>query len=205
MNVINTLKLIGLILEVLVSIHLCYIIYLFFYGRRHTKMQPVDVLIILGAWLQGDRPGKELAPRIAYAISYLSQHPDTFVIATGGCFRAGQTKSEAQVILEAFKQAGIASNRIFLEEEARTTYENFHHCQNIIAAQLPQRDTPRSIGILTNCFHIKRTEMIARQCGILQPTMLAAPDPRNAVKMYLREAVVIYEVLWKGLLRHISN
>lgn len=169
-------------------------------GRQAMRDVPVDYLIILGAWLQEDRPGPELAPRIAYAADYMRRHPQSVAVATGGCFRSGQTKSEARVIWEGLVQKGIDPARILLEEEARITYDNFAACKAIIARHSGKE---ARIGVVTNTFHVLRAKKIAQQEG-LSPVMLGAPSPRPAKKMYLRESIVMVQVAYEGIRRRLA-
>lgn len=161
-----------------------------------------DYLIILGAWTKNGKPGEELSMRIARAARYMKENDNVIAIATGGCFRKGQVKSEAQVIKDALVALGIDESRIIMEDKSRNTYENFYNCQKIIENS---GNNGATVGILTNQFHLLRAKKIAEQCGFGDAVMIGANSPKNPEMLYLRESVVIYEVLAKGLSKKIRK
>ncbi len=168
---------------------------------KRAKPRDVAVLLILGAWVTGETPCDALQKRIEFAADYLQSHPKTIAIATGGCFHKGQTRSEARVIRDGLARAGIAPERILLEEQARITYENFYNCKQMLQ-EIQKEDA--SIGILTNRFHLLRTRLIAKHCGFGAAVLLAADSPKAVLGLYLRERLVIGEVLLRliGLSKH---
>jgi len=165
-------------------------------AAKAEKEVPVEFLIILGAWVEGETPCEALVLRIDRAAAYLKAHPETKAIATGGCFRKGQTKSEAAVIRDGLVAAGIGPERILPEDQSRVTYENFDNCEKILRALGRQE---ASVGILTNGFHILRAKGIAKQRGFDRAVMLAADSPARPWKLYAREYLVSYELLLRGL------
>ena len=60
-------------------------------------------LMILGGDIIGaDTPSPQLLERMKSAAGYLKENENCFVVPCGGCFRPGQKKSEAKIIISAF-------------------------------------------------------------------------------------------------------
>ena len=91
----------------------------------------IRYLLILGCTVRGDQPTQLLQTRIDRAAQYLKLHPQTIAVASGGCFRAGQQTSEAAVIQKGLCAKGI-SGADLIEDQARSTAENFTLCKHLI-------------------------------------------------------------------------
>lgn len=115
----------------------------------------VDCLIILGAQVKADRPSLALERRIYAAYDYLTAHPHTVAIASGG---QGQDEpiSEAQCIFDCLVEMGISPERIILEDRSTSTAENLQFSKKLIPEDC------KSVAIVTNNFHAFRGECIAR-------------------------------------------
>ncbi len=146
-------------------------------------------LLILGCTVRGDRPTPLLQARIDCAAQYLKRHPKVIAVASGACFRTGQRKSEARVIKEGLCAAGIEPNRIFLEEQARSTAENFSFCKQILQ-QLSPTGSMGPIVFVTNDFHVKRCLKLALLSGLCAAP-IPAPTPKGArLRCHIRERLV---------------
>lgn len=169
----------------------------FITAKRASADAPCDVLIILGSRIDGETPRPDLQARIDAAAEYLKKHPDCIAVGTGGNFRAEQTVSEAQAIKNGLAANGIDPSRVLIEDEARTTYENFCNCKQIIEENAPEN---ASVGIISNTYHLFRAGLIARDSGIEKFYLIPAPSP-TPVQGYLRESAVIFEVWGKKIKR----
>lgn len=118
--------------------------------------EAVDCLIILGAQVKADRPSLALSYRIKEAYAYLSAHPETIAIASGGQ-GADEPMSEARCIFECLVEMGISPERIILEERSTSTAENLQFS----AALLPEGC--ETVAIVTNNFHAFRGQCTARK------------------------------------------
>lgn len=166
-------------------------------ARKSRGSSPCEVLIILGSRVDGDAPTADLSARISAAAEYMKRYPDCVAIGTGGCFRQEQKISEAQAIFNGLCTLGISSERIFIEDKAQTTYENFKNSAAIIAHDL---NGSKNIGILSNTYHLFRAGLIARDSGVSDFVLIPAPSP-TPIKGYLRESIVIFEVWMKRVKR----
>ena len=115
----------------------------------------IRYLLILGCTVRGDQPTQLLQTRIDRAAQYLKLHPQTIAVASGGCFRAGQQTSEAAVIQKGLCAKGIAPERILIEDQARSTAENFTLCKHLLESREGWDET-ETIAFVTNDFHVAR-------------------------------------------------
>ena len=138
----------------------------------------IRYLLILGCTVRGDQPTQLLQTRIDRAAQYLKLHPQTIAVASGGCFRAGQQTSEAAVIQKGLCAKGIAPERILIEDQARSTAENFTLCKHLLESREGWDET-ETIAFVTNDFHVARCLKIACQ-NRLHVVPVAAATPKHA-------------------------
>lgn len=161
------------------------------------KKPGIRYLLILGCTVHGDQPTQLLQTRIDCAAQYLKLHPQAVAIASGGCFRAGQTKSEAAVIQGGLCAAGIAPERILLEDQARSTAENFILCKQLLEGREAWSEG-EPVAFVTNDFHVARCLKLACLNG-LRAVPVAAATPKNArLRCRLRECIVSIPVRFSG-------
>ena len=153
-----------------------------------------DFCIVLGAGVRGDAPSEILQDRIDQAYLYLTQNPDAICVATGGK-GSDENISEAQCIYNYLTAMGIDGSRIWLEEQATSTIENFNY--SIALIQEKTGTVPQSVTILSNEFHLFRAGWMAADCG-LEADFIAAPTSNG----WIRVSYTIREVFafWKYLL-----
>lgn len=132
-----------------------------------------DWLIVLGAGLRGENMSKTLACRMDTAVRWLEDHPDARVIVSGGR-GPGESRTEASAMAEHLLGAGIAPERVILEEKASSTAENIRYSRAILerGAGAP----PWRAAVLTSNFHLFRTGLLARRQG-LEMVPVPAPTP----------------------------
>ena len=118
----------------------------------------LDYVIVLGAGVNGTTPSKPLAKRIEEGYIYMSDNPDTLLIASGGKGMM-ESISEAECIKNELVKLGIDESRIILEDRSTSTIENLKFSKEII------NDDKCRVGIITNSFHEYRAGLIAREAG----------------------------------------
>lgn len=155
-----------------------------------------DYLILLGAGVDGDTPSPILQDRINQAYSYLTEHPDTICIVTGGK-GDDENLSEAQCMFNHLTAMGIQGGRIWMEDQATSTVENFEY-----SLQLLQKKTgsiPENLGVMSNEFHLFRAKLIAKSNG-LDPIFVAAPTSQMMVRINytVREIFALWNYLITG-------
>ena len=156
-------------------------------ASRGTLTEEPDVLLILGCRVRGDEAEPTLRMRAKEAARYLRAHPTVIAVPCGGVVHPDQTKSEAQAIREILIENGISDARILLEDQSKTTLENFLNAR----ALLEKRDMQaKRIAFLSSEFHLLRAGCIGRIAGV-DASSLPAPSPKaQRFKNSLREAVV---------------
>lgn len=161
-----------------------------------------EYLMILGSVVLGeDEPSSQLTERMEKAAEYLKSHPDTKAVCCGGCFRKEQKVSEAQIIKRYLADSGIDENRILLEDNSKTTYENFEFALKIIETDSGKSARNTKIGFLTSDYHIFRSGIIAKQSGIKNIGKISAASKSEKFKRYLREYFVSYDLAYRLLFK----
>ena len=165
-------------------------------GVRSQAEAACDWLIVLGAGVDGDTPSPILQDRINAAYDYLTKHPDTVCIATGGK-GDDENLSEAQCIYNHLTQMGISGDRIRMEDQATSTVENFQYSIDLLKQETGS--IPKSVGVLSNEFHLFRASLMAKNNG-LSPIFIAAPTSDAWTRIYytVREIFVLWNYLITG-------
>ena len=125
----------------------------------HPKETPEapEYLIVLGARVRGNEPGEALMNRISAAHAYLSEHPNTVAVLSGGV-HAGASLSEAECMRRILRERGIPEDRLILEAESKTTAENLRNSVRLIPSE-------KTVGILTGDYHMLRAARVAAKMG----------------------------------------
>ena len=149
-----------------------------------------DYLLVLGTVVEGTEPSSMLADRIQGAYDYLTAHPEVICIVSGG---KGEdvNLSEAQCMFNELTEMGIDPGRIWMEDRAASTVENFQFSLALIEEKTGAR--PKQLGVLSSEFHLYRARMFAREEGV---TPIAIPahtsDAATFVRYFLREIVMVW-------------
>ncbi|MEK4425694.1 YdcF family protein [Solibacillus sp. FSL K6-1523] len=151
-----------------------------------------EYAIILGAKVNpGGVPSLSLANRLQVATDYLHKYPHVIAVVSGGQ-GADEDRTEASVMKDYLLAEGIAPERILVEDEATSTYENLLYSKRL----LPEDVT--KITIISNDFHLKRASYLAEKIGF-QPDIVAAPTPKIVeAKMRLRERLALLKTYVVG-------
>lgn len=118
----------------------------------------LEYVIVLGAGVNGTTPSIPLVKRIEEAYNYMSDNPDTLLIASGGQ-GFNESISEAECIKRELVKYGISEDRILLEDKSTSTIENLRFSMDII------KNPDANVGIITNSFHEYRAGIIAKHEG----------------------------------------
>ena len=155
-----------------------------------------DYVIVLGAGVRGSEPSEILQDRIDYAYQYMMNDPDVICIATGGK-GSDENLSEAQCIYEHLTAMGIDGSRIWLEDQATSTIENFRY--SIALIEEKTGTTPETVTVLSNEFHLYRASIMAKDCG-LEANFVAAPTSKPLIRISytIREIFALWKYLTIG-------
>ncbi|WP_203362386.1 YdcF family protein [Bacillus sp. REN10] len=146
-------------------------------------------LLVLGAKVNGTEMSLSLQYRVNTALDYLKKNPQSKVIVSGGQ-GPGEEITEAEAMKRFFIENGIPKDKILVEDESTSTYEN------IIFSK--KKFKIKEAVIVTSDFHLYRAKKLAEQQGLKAYT-LAAPTPEiTKVQAYIREFAAITKMFLTG-------
>ena len=158
--------------------------------RGFGSKDPFTYLIILGTKVEGSEPSPMLNDRIKAAARYMEENPHVIAIATG--YQAeGAEISEAQCIYNGLTEQGISPDRIWMDDHATSTRENFQYALDLLERELGR--IPKNIGVLSSEFHLLRAKMIAKDHGIDAITIAAhTSDTKAFMTYFVREIFMVW-------------
>ena len=157
-------------------------------GRSDMPPRPADAGIVLGAGVNGTEPSLSLRTRLDKAVDYLERWPDIPAVLTGGT-GYGEEISEAQCMYDYLTEYGVEADRLILEDRASNTAENFAFSWELLTEAGVDPAEGR-VAVVTNDFHIARSELIAAREGYGDVAGIPAPLPwvHLEINYTLREA-----------------
>lgn len=158
-------------------------------GMIPSRERELSYLIVLGAQVRGTKLSGSLYRRVEKARQYLSEHPKTAVIVSGGQGK-GEEITEALAMQRYLTERGISGGRIFMEDRSTTTEENLRFSLKYI------RDMRLPVGIVTNNFHMYRACCYAKRLGYQNPRSVPAGcNPYLFVNYMVREFFALMKML----------
>lgn len=137
-------------------------------GFSKNTDKELDYIVVLGAQLKTTGPSRVLQYRLDTAYEYLTAHPDTKVIVSGGQ-GSNEPASEAQGMYDYLVKRGIEPDRIILEDKSVNTEQNIRFSKDFL-----QADTDK-VGVVSNNFHVFRAVKLAKAAGYRNVVGIAAP------------------------------
>lgn len=130
---------------------------------RNILRTPIQrsTVIVLGCKVNGEEPSLALARRIDAAIEYLEEYPQSIAIVSGGQ-GPDEGISEAEAMRRRMLDRGISPERIIMEDQSTSTYENLSYSKQIIEKNQLGDDTV----IITEGYHLTRALYMAESLGI---------------------------------------
>ena len=153
-------------------------------GSMDGRGEPTgEVLIVLGTTVNGTEPSPMLKQRLDTALEYLNTYPDAKCIVTGGKGDENNL-SEAQCMFNYLTAAGIAPDRVQMEDRATSTVENLKYVRSML-------DT-NEVDILSSDFHLYRAGLIAKDAEFTPTLIPAKTEPFTLLlPWFLREIVAL--------------
>lgn len=165
------LKIIGWALRVIIV--LLSVVIIFFCGRVITgsvinNAESADHAIVLGLALENGEPAPDLLSRLDTACGYLEKNPGAKLILTGGnANESGRT--EAAVMRDILTERGISEDKLILEDQAKTTKENFRNIIGMLPAGEP-------VVMISSDYHMDRAVRNAAEAGFTKVMRLPSPS-----------------------------
>lgn len=147
-----------------------------------------DYLIVLGANVKGEFPSNSLKERIRTAYTYLHTHKTCTAILSGYKNQNAHI-SQGKCMQNELRHMGIPAYRLLVENNARTTLENFQFSKDYMTKLNP------TVIVITSDFHLYRALKIAHKCGYTNIKGIGAKTPTPLIlHCYIRElfAVIKY-------------
>lgn len=167
--------------------------------KGKTTLQ-ADVVIVLGAGVNGETPSHTLRTRIDAAADYISLLDESVPVILSGGQGAGESISEAECMRRALTKLGVAESRLILEDKSTDTRENFENSCAILREMGLSLDEDTCIAIVTSDFHLCRAKRLLSDYAEAQAVGVGAPLPwlYLSVNYYVREAFALAELLILG-------
>lgn len=154
-------------------ITLAYSVGICVYGHIDNTAYNEQYVIVLGSGLDGAEPSAVLKSRLDKAVEYMNINTDAIAIVSGGQGQ-GETVSEALAMQNYLINSGIDIERVFTEEQATNTYENF---------ALSGAYVDGDAVFITSEFHVLRSELMARLNGI-EASHIGSSTPSGLLPIY---------------------
>lgn len=158
--------------------------------------EQVAYMVVLGAKVNSNGPSVSLWDRICGAYTYLEEHPDVIVIVSGGQ-GTDEPITEAECMHRELIELGIDPSRIWIEDEATSTWENINFSLDLIEERTGER--PTKLGILSSEYHLFRASLFARKCSV---EFVGIPARTSRVSQminhFLREVAGVWHYLLLG-------
>lgn len=160
-------------------------------------MSAPPLIVIFGAAVRPDgRASDALLRRIGFGLEAAQSHPQAPVLCSGGAARPGPT--EASLMAEALVAAGVARERLILDEASLTTLDNVAAA----ARQAGLGGHPHVVAC-SDGYHLPRIRMLLAVHGVASAPWRAgaAPPLAHGLGMALREGLAIPHNLAVALAR----
>lgn len=138
-------------------------------GMGGHPRKDLDYVIVLGAQVRGDHPSRALRKRIEKAADYLEKNPSAKAILSGGQ-GPGEEMTEAVCIQRELLKMGIDKERMILEENSTSTWENLDFCAKLAPVK------EKRVGLVTQNFHVYRSLKLAKRQGYEKVYGIPAPS-----------------------------
>jgi len=154
-------------------------------ASRGDENPEADYLIVLGAGVNGSVPSLSMMDRLAATLDYLERYPMSVAVVSGGQ-GVGENFSEAQVMFDWLVSRGVDPERVLMEDQATSTYENLAFSLRIIDQQ-GKKDA--RIAVCSSEYHLCRAKYLGQSLGV---ALLGVPAktslPVLKLNYFIREA-----------------
>ena len=152
--------------------------------------------MVLGAGVNGTVPSLSLRERINAAYDYLTAHPDSVAVVSGGKGN-GEDITEALCMYNELTKMGIDGSRVWMEDQATSTFENLKFSMALIEAQTGSR--PASVGIVSSEYHLFRAGLFADAQNVESLGIPATTTwPHLRVNYFIREIIAVWHYIVFG-------
>lgn len=151
-------------------------------AQRAKEIPAGTTVAVLGAKVNSNGPSLSLKTRLDVALAQLQKDPTAKCIVTGGQ-GPDEPKTEAEAGMEYLVNAGIAPERIYLEDQSTNTEENMGNAKKIAE----EHGLGDGLAIATQGFHQFRSSKLAQDAGFVPYSIVAYTNPLLYPGYYGRE------------------
>ncbi|MBO5196692.1 MAG: YdcF family protein [Clostridia bacterium] len=153
------------------------------------------VILVYGAGLQGERPGKALQKRLNTALELYESSEGATIIVSGGQ-GDNEVRSEAEAMKEYLCERGVPEEKVLMEDKSRNTVQNINYSFEIIKEVGLEDSTVVSVS---NAFHIPRIILLCEKLGYESvPALAPDPDSRFIFATLVREYMSYVKLILFG-------
>lgn len=156
-----------------------------------TADAPADAVIVLGAAVYKDVPSPVFRERINHAVNLFKSGAVKHIIFTGG-FGEGEKLSEAAVAKKYAVKQGVPAERIFIEEQSRTTFQNLYFAKEIVDKQQFQK-----VLLVSDPLHLKRVLVMAADLKFESAN--PSPTPTSKIASFDKRVEFLWQETWQLL------
>ena len=155
-----------------------------------------DYIVVLGCMVWPNGPSPTLQNRIDAAYNYLEEHPGVIAVLSGGKGK-DEPMSEAQCMYEGLLKKGIDPDRLWIEDQATSTWTNLQYSLALIESRTGVR--PETIGILSSEYHLFRASLQAKDQGVKTVGIPARSTlVTQAINHFMREVAGVWHYILLG-------
>ena len=156
----------------------------------------LDYIVVLGAGVNGTVPSLSLRERINAAYDYLTAHPDSIAVVSGGKGN-GEDITEALCMYNELTKMGIDGSRVWMEDKATSTFENLQFSMALIEERTGSR--PASVGIVSSEYHLFRAGLFADAQNVDSIGIPATTTwPHLRINYFIREIIAVWHYIVFG-------
>lgn len=162
-------------------------------AARTDKDPAAPYLIVLGAGVNGTEPSLSLINRLNAAMAYLEAYPQSKAVLSGGQ-GPGEDITEAECMYKWLTERGIEKDRLILEDNSSSTYENLKY--SLASIKDDGGDPSGRVALVSSEYHLYRAGYMAKELGAV-PLGVAAQTTKPILKInyFIREAAAVM-ALW---------
>ena len=170
-------------------LYLSHMIYSAFYNAWPIRKQP-DYIIVLGSGLIGDKVPPLLAQRLDKGLALFEKFKQEPIIIVSGGQGADEKIPEALAMAQYLWDKGLAKDKLLIEDQSTTTYENLTFSRNLIP--------PSSrVLVVTNSFHALRAGIYMRRIGMPGRSVGSKTALYFLPSALIREDIGLFVMYWK--------
>lgn len=164
-----------------IAVCICFAGFLTFQMIRACINAPAkpNMVVVLGCQLWGEEPSPMLKKRLDSAYELLIRYPDVPVVVTGGQ-GDDEVISEGEGMKRYLVRRGISEDRIIVEDQSTSTFENIRNAFEITDKMGLSRD----ITIATSEYHVYRASLMAKKQGAGEVTSAPSFTDINLLPVY---------------------